>query len=114
MSTKRDIIELHTNPTIRISSRLVVTLDLAKLVSTRILRGWWDNYMSVEAKAMIKSRSFMVNIKAKMDPPWVTKGRGKGNNPRGRGRSSPGMDPPWIQDKGRGRGRLALERSSSY
>ncbi|WMV13445.1 hypothetical protein MTR67_006830 [Solanum verrucosum] len=24
-----------------------------------------------------------------MDPPWVTKGRGKGNNPRGRGRSSP-------------------------
>ncbi|WMV13409.1 hypothetical protein MTR67_006794 [Solanum verrucosum] len=25
-----------------------------------------------------------------MDPPWVTKGRGKGNNPRGRGRSSPG------------------------
>uniref|UniRef100_M1DNA2 Uncharacterized protein n=1 Tax=Solanum tuberosum TaxID=4113 RepID=M1DNA2_SOLTU len=25
-----------------------------------------------------------------MDPPWVTKGRGKGNNPRGRGRSSSG------------------------
>ncbi|WMV30495.1 hypothetical protein MTR67_023880 [Solanum verrucosum] len=25
-----------------------------------------------------------------MDPPWVTKGRGKGNNSRGRGRSSPG------------------------
>uniref|UniRef100_M1E0G4 Uncharacterized protein n=1 Tax=Solanum tuberosum TaxID=4113 RepID=M1E0G4_SOLTU len=26
----------------------------------------------------------------RMDPPWVTKGRGKGNNPRRRGRSSPG------------------------
>ncbi|KAG5619541.1 hypothetical protein H5410_004759 [Solanum commersonii] len=25
-----------------------------------------------------------------MDPPWVTKGRGKGNNLRGRGRSSLG------------------------
>ncbi|WMV59303.1 hypothetical protein MTR67_052688 [Solanum verrucosum] len=25
-----------------------------------------------------------------MDPPWVTKGLGKGNNPRGKGRSSPG------------------------
>ncbi|KAG5599909.1 hypothetical protein H5410_031279 [Solanum commersonii] len=24
-----------------------------------------------------------------MEPPWVTKGRGKGNNPRGRGRYSP-------------------------
>uniref|UniRef100_M1DL10 Zinc knuckle family protein n=1 Tax=Solanum tuberosum TaxID=4113 RepID=M1DL10_SOLTU len=26
----------------------------------------------------------------RMDPPWVTRGRGKGNNSRGRGRSSPG------------------------
>ncbi|KAG5590212.1 hypothetical protein H5410_040726 [Solanum commersonii] len=26
-----------------------------------------------------------------MDPPWVTKGRGRGNNTRGRGRSSPGL-----------------------
>ncbi|KAG5590637.1 hypothetical protein H5410_041151 [Solanum commersonii] len=25
-----------------------------------------------------------------MDPPWVTKGRGRGSNTRGRGRSSPG------------------------
>ncbi|KAG5594632.1 hypothetical protein H5410_035864 [Solanum commersonii] len=25
-----------------------------------------------------------------MEPPWITKGRGKGNNSRGRGRSSPG------------------------
>ncbi|WMV13446.1 hypothetical protein MTR67_006831 [Solanum verrucosum] len=24
----------------------------------------------------------------RMDPPWVTEGRGKGNNPRGKGRSS--------------------------
>ncbi|KAG5588631.1 hypothetical protein H5410_049065 [Solanum commersonii] len=29
-------------------------------------------------------------IFARMDPPWVTKGRSRGNNSRGRGRSSPG------------------------
>jgi len=32
-----------------------------------------------------KSRCFV----CRMEPPWVTKGRGKGNNPRGRGRYSP-------------------------
>ncbi|KAG5599218.1 hypothetical protein H5410_030588 [Solanum commersonii] len=47
-----------------------------------------------------------------MDPPWVTKGRGRGNNTRGRGRSSPGSlhgsssNSPVIQ-----RGRMSLINS---
>ncbi|KAG5580642.1 hypothetical protein H5410_051269 [Solanum commersonii] len=42
--------------------------------------------MNVRTSLMTKTKCFV----CRMDPPWVTKGQGKGNNFHGRGRSSPG------------------------
>ncbi|KAG5571197.1 hypothetical protein H5410_060963 [Solanum commersonii] len=36
-----------------------------------------------------KGRTYIMENYRRMEPPWVTKGRGKGNNPRGRGRYTP-------------------------
>ncbi|WMV54580.1 hypothetical protein MTR67_047965 [Solanum verrucosum] len=72
------------------------------------LRCWWDNYMTLDAKAavinakataegvdnlgfaLVKNREDVVDFfpDKEMDPPWVTKARGKGSNTRGRGKSS--------------------------
>ncbi|KAG5599211.1 hypothetical protein H5410_030581 [Solanum commersonii] len=41
-------------------------------------------------QAMILGMMQIVTAHKWMDPPWITKGRGRGNNTRGRGRSSPG------------------------
>ncbi|KAG5619540.1 hypothetical protein H5410_004758 [Solanum commersonii] len=71
-------------------------------------------YLKNDKKDILQSLKTLMS--QKMDPPWVTKGRGKGNNPRGRGRSSPGSssgssyesssNSPILQ-----RGKMSLIRS---
>ncbi|KAG5632511.1 hypothetical protein H5410_004228, partial [Solanum commersonii] len=44
---------------------------------------------SLLQKGLLKMMLMISNHTKRMEPPWVTKGRGKGNNPRGRRRYSP-------------------------